>query len=34
MVSIYDNERHDGAWYYWLSGGDGFDLKARRKLER
>jgi cyanophycinase len=33
-VAIYDNSRHNGAWYYWLDAGDRFDLRARRKLER
>lgn len=33
-VAIYDNTRHNGAWYYWLNSGDRFDLRARRKLER
>lgn len=25
-VAIYDNVRHEGAWYYWLKPGDHFDL--------
>jgi len=28
-VAIYDNRKHDGAWYYWLTPGDRFDLRAR-----
>jgi cyanophycinase len=33
-VAIYDNQKRDGTWYYWLNPGDRFDLKARRKLVR
>jgi cyanophycinase len=29
-VAIYDNEPHDGLWYYWLHAGDRFDLRTRR----
>jgi cyanophycinase len=28
-VAIYDNQKHDDAWYYWLSPGDRFDLRTR-----
>lgn len=28
-VAIYDNKRHGGNWYYWLSPGDQFDLRTR-----
>jgi cyanophycinase len=28
-VAIYDNVKRDGAWYYWLSPGDRFDLRTR-----
>jgi hypothetical protein len=31
-VAIYDNQRHESGWYYWLSAGDRFDLKARRPV--
>jgi len=28
-VAIYDNKKHGGNWYYWLSPGDKFDLRSR-----
>jgi cyanophycinase len=28
-VAIYDNQRHERKWYYWLSPGDKFDLRNR-----
>lgn len=28
-VAIYDNKKHGGSWYYWLSPGDSFDLRSR-----
>ena len=28
-VAIYDNKKHGGNWYYWLSPGDQFDLRSR-----
>jgi cyanophycinase len=28
-VAIYENQKRDGAWYYWLSPGDRFDLRTR-----
>jgi cyanophycinase len=28
-VAIYDNVKHGGDWYYWLSPGDKFDLRSR-----
>jgi cyanophycinase len=28
-VAIYDNKKHGGDWYYWLSPGDKFDLRSR-----
>jgi cyanophycinase len=31
-VAIYDNVRHDGAWYYWLNPGDRFDLGSWQKV--
>lgn len=31
-VAIYDNKKHGGNWYFWLSAGDRFDLKSRTKL--
>jgi len=30
-VAIYNDARHEGAWYYWLSPGDRFDLATWRK---
>jgi cyanophycinase len=30
-VAIYDNKKHGGSWYYWLSPGDAFDLRSRMK---
>jgi cyanophycinase len=33
-VAIYDNKKHDGAWYYWLSPGDRFDLRTRTAQRR
>jgi cyanophycinase len=31
-VAIYDNQPHNGGWYYWLNAGDRFDLAERRKI--
>jgi cyanophycinase len=31
-VAIYDNQRHEGGWYYWLKPGDRFDLSQWQKL--
>ena len=28
-VAIYDNQKHDNRWYYWLSPGTIFDLITR-----
>ena len=28
-VAIYDNQRHDKLWYYWLSPGMFFDIRSR-----
>ncbi|HEY0319731.1 MAG TPA: cyanophycinase [Pyrinomonadaceae bacterium] len=28
-VAIYDNKKHGGNWYFWLSPGDVFDLRTR-----
>ncbi|MCA1818326.1 MAG: Type 1 glutamine amidotransferase-like domain-containing protein [Acidobacteria bacterium] len=28
-VAIYDNRKHGGNWYYWLSPGDRLDLSTR-----
>ena len=33
-VAIYDNQPHNGGWYYWLNAGDRFDLGARRKVDQ
>jgi cyanophycinase len=27
-VAIYDNQRRDGSWYYWLKSGEQFDLET------
>ena len=32
-VAVYDNQKHGGDWYYWLSPGDLFDLR-RRSVEK
>jgi cyanophycinase len=29
-VAIYEDKKHDGAWYYWLGPGDRFDLRTRQ----
>jgi cyanophycinase len=29
-VAIYDNQKHGGNWYYWLSKGDRFSLDRRK----
>lgn len=31
-VAVYDNKLHEGAWYYWLSPRDRFDLAAWHKM--
>ena len=31
-AAIYDNKPHPGAWYYWLSAGDSFDLPSWTKV--
>ena len=31
-VAIYENKKHGGNWYYWLSPGDSFDLKTRTRI--
>lgn len=31
-VAIYDNQRHDGSWYYWLKSGEKFDLEHWTKV--
>jgi cyanophycinase len=33
-VAIYDNIKHGGDWYYWLSPGDKFDLRSRTALKK
>ncbi|HXD32593.1 MAG TPA: cyanophycinase [Pyrinomonadaceae bacterium] len=30
-VAIYDNQKRDGSWYYWLKPGDRFDLSTWTK---
>jgi cyanophycinase len=30
-VAIYDNQKRDGSWYYWLKAGDRFDLSTWTK---
>jgi cyanophycinase len=32
-VAIYDNQKHGSTWYYWLSPGDKFDLRTRKKAQ-
>ena len=31
-VAVYDNKRHPAGWYYWLSPGEDFDLRERRRI--
>jgi cyanophycinase len=31
-VAIYDNQKRDGSWYYWLKSGDRFDLSTWKKM--
>ena len=31
-VAVYDNQRRDGSWYYWLKPGDQFDLETWTKI--
>jgi hypothetical protein len=31
-IAIYDNQKHGGSWYLWLSPGDVFDLRTRTKI--
>lgn len=31
-VAVYDNQPHEGAWYYWLKPGDQFDLGRWLKI--
>lgn len=31
-VAIYDNQRRDGSWYYWLKPGEQFDLETWTKI--
>lgn len=31
-VAIYDNQRREGSWYYWLKAGDEFDLGTWTKI--
>ena len=33
-VAIYDNVKHGGNWYYWLTVGSVFDLKNRKVLSK
>lgn len=30
-VAIYDNQKREGSWYYWLKSGDRFDLSTWTK---
>jgi cyanophycinase len=32
-VAIYDNVKHGGNWYYWLTPGTVFDLRSRRVVK-
>ena len=31
-VAIYDNQRREGSWYYWLKPGDHFDLETWARI--
>lgn len=31
-VAIYDNQRRDGSWYYWLKPGEQFDLETWTRI--
>lgn len=31
-VAIYDNQRRDGSWYYWLTPGEQFDLETWTRI--
>ena len=31
-VAIYDNQRREGSWYYWLKVGDQFDLETWTRI--
>lgn len=31
-AAIYDNQRRDGSWYYWLKSGEQFDLERWTKV--
>jgi cyanophycinase len=31
-VAIYDNQRREGSWYYWLKSGEQFDLETWTKI--
>jgi cyanophycinase len=31
-VAIYDNQKREGSWYYWLKPGDRFDLATWTKI--
>ncbi len=31
-VAIYDNQRREGSWYYWLKPGEQFDLETWSKV--
>ena len=31
-VAIYDNQRREGSWYYWLKPGDQFDLETWTRI--
>lgn len=31
-VAIYDNQRREGSWYYWLKSGEQFDLETWAKI--
>jgi cyanophycinase len=33
-VAIYDNQKHEGSWYYWLTVGSVFDLKSRTIVKK
>jgi cyanophycinase len=33
-IAIYDNQKHDNRWYYWLMPGTVFDLSTRTVVKR
>jgi cyanophycinase len=33
-IAIYDNQKHDNHWYYWITPGTVFDLNTRAVVKR